>query len=680
MEKGMKSKGMVSMKNTLQQVEIPQVTRELLTDWSIHQKDFNNTTTDYPRDKTISQLFEECAANNSENIAVYSDEKSITYQELNAKANQLANYLRKSGVGRNSLVALYLERSVELIISILAIVKAGGIYLPLGTDDPSNRTRVVLQDSNPTKILTSSDLYDNLCSAVCFDPEDKIIRVNIFFQEKIETDELNHVCLNSSHDPIYVMYTSGSSGKPKGCVIPHCGVIRLVKNMNYVQISATDHIAQIANAAFDAMTFEMWGALLNGASLHIIPQISLLSVSILADTLKRNNITILFITTALLNLVVKDKPDAFDDLKYLLFGGEKANAEIVNTLLKRKLRFNLKDLNVVHVYGPTECTTFAIAFPIEQTASIKQDVPIGKPISNTQAYVLDEKLQCMPPGEIGELYLGGDGLAFGYLNDPKQTTEKFIQNPLNSRKKLYKTGDLVYWLPDVGIVYVNRTDSQVKINGFRVEISEVEASIVKNRVVKQATVIAQEDSAGRKELIAYVCFYENKYLNFSQFHQYLKENIAYYMMPKKVIQVDHIPLTINGKTDKVRLAEMKGRNILEADIYDDPTNQIEKMVAEVWQELLGMGLINTNQNFFDLGAHSLMLGEACSLLNSQLNEMGLKPISILDILSYPTIQLLTKYASEREKSNITILKSPTERAAYQRKMLLARRPSHATKP
>ncbi len=643
-------------------------------DWSIQQQIFNSAPSHYPKDKTVAELFEECVNNNSNKIALFNNDESYTYHELNVKANQLANYLRKAGVGPNSLVALYLERSAALIISILAIVKAGGIYLPLSTEDPMNRIRTILQDSNPVKILSNTTLHKNLCE-IGF-AEDQIIRIDAFFQEKIEHQDQSQVCLNSPLDPIYVMYTSGSSGKPKGCVIPHRAVVSLVKNANYVNINSEDNIAQIANVAFDAMTFELWGALLNGASLHIIPQITLLSPVDFADSLKRNKITIMFITATLLNLVVKDSPDAFDNIKYLLFGGEKANPEIIKTLLKRKQRYHLKNLNLINAYGPTESTTFALTFLAENVTDLKVHVPIGRTISNTKAYVLNEKLEFIGPGEIGELYLGGDGLALGYLNDPKQTIAKYIQSPWNSEEKLYKTGDLVYWQHNVGVVYIDREDSQVKINGFRVELSEIEACMVKNRYVKQAVVVVQQDAEDRKELIAYVCFHPNNHLNLLQFHQYLKENIPYYMMPRKTIQIDYIPVTANGKADKSALVKMNGRNILETNSKNIPINQVEKIITEVWQQLLDT-VVNRTQNFFDLGAHSLMLGRACALLNMKLHAIGIKPISILNILNHPTVHSLAMHASEREEAKVDDLKNAIERAIRQRKALMSRKSLHA---
>jgi amino acid adenylation domain-containing protein len=645
----------------------------------IQKNAFNNAPADEIVNKTVSQIFEECVEHYGDRNAACFQSGSITYSELNAKANQLANYLRKCGIGRNSLVAIYLERSVELIISILAVVKAGGVYIPLNKDDPGHRIRIILQDINPVKIITSSELHTELfnANALPHNSEKNIIRINRFFVDKIEMDDRNPTYINVPEDPIYVMYTSGSTGKPKGCMIPHCGVVRLVKNAN-IQINSMDNVAQIANAAFDAMTFEVWGALLHGASLRIIPQIILLSPVDLAQALRQNEISVLLLTTSLLNLVVKNCPYAFDNVKYLLFGGEKANPEIVKQLLKRKLKNNLSHLNIINAYGPTEATTFATTFTINNIEDIQKNVPIGKPIPNTTAYVFDENLQFVPEGVIGELYIGGKGVGLGYLNNPKQTALKFIDNPWKPGEKIFKTGDLVFWLPDTGLVYINRMDTQIKINGFRVELGEIEASLVKNRAVKQAVVLVQDDRDDRKELVAYITFHQKEKVDFAKFHRCMKENIPYYMMPSKTILVDYIPLTSSGKTDKIALSKMGGKNILESNMYNIPTSKIEKVLIEVWQQLLGITPINVKQNLFDIGAHSLMLTEACALLNSKLNAYISRTINIMDILTYPTIQQLSHYINENRKSSTDDLESPVSRATHQRRLLQARNAFHAT--
>jgi amino acid adenylation domain-containing protein len=627
---------------------------------------------------TIPEIFENCVKSYGDRIAVRCDEQQLTYKELNEKANLLANYLKKLGVDQNTVVAVYLDRSIELIISILAIVKAGGAYLPIDIHEPVNRIKIILQDSNAVKILTNNAAYKTLYCAVTSSAVKNVIKVDTFFNEKINEEIDSPAYKNTSTDLFYIMYTSGSTGTPKGCMISHRSVISLVKNTNYIQINPTDIIAQIANTAFDAMTFELWGALLNGAALHIIPQATLLSTPDFANTLKDKGISILLVTTSMLNLVVKKCPEAFDNLKYLLFGGEKANPEIIKLILNRKVSHNLSQLTIINAYGPTENTTIATTFKVENEADIKENVPIGRPIKNTEAFILDENLNPVQTGVIGELYLGGDGLALGYLNDIKQTSIKFIDCPWNRSQKIYKTGDLAYWQAGVGMIFVERADEQVKINGFRIELTEIEAMMIKRRAVKQAAVNVEINSEGRKELVAYVCFHEQP-INYLEFYQYLKDNLPHYMLPKKIIHTDNILLTIKGKIDKKQLTQLKGKNILETVPKSVSANQVEEIIANVWQEKLGIPQINTIQNIFDLGANSLMLSETCILLNEKLESTGKKPINIVDILTYPTVQQLANYISSVDKNQFNVLKLPTERASFQRQRLMSRELAHAIK-
>jgi len=638
---------------------------------------FNHAPQTYHEDKIVSQLFEDTVQHFADRPAISFANDVISYAELNAKANQLANYLRKCGIGRNALVAIYLERSIEFIVSILAVIKAGGCFLPLSTEDPNNRIRRILQDSSSAKIITTADLHQTIVCALSPHSEKNTLIINRFFDENIERDNSNPPNENTPADPLYVMYTSGSTGNPKGCMVSHHSVTRLAKETNYIQIDETDRIAQVSNAAFDVLNFEMWGALLNGACLHIIPQITLLSPVSFARALKQNDISILSLTPSLLNLIVKSCPTAFDHLKYLLFAGEKANPEIIKILLARKLKNNLP-LVLINAYGPTECTTFATTYVVQDMSDIEKNVPIGMPITDTTAYVFDENMQFVPAGVLGELHLGGKGVALGYLNDAKKTAQKFISNPLKPEETIYKTGDLVYWQPDVGIVYVGREDEQVKINGFRVEPSEIEAMIVKKREVKQAAVITHVNKEGRKSLIAYVCFNQKAKVDFANFHQYLKDNIPHYMMPSKTICVDSLPLTLTGKIDKVALQQSVGKNILESNVHNIPSNQIEKILSDVWQQLLSITSIMASQNFFDLGAHSLMLNEACTLINSKLINAGIsKEISIMDILTYPSIKQLADFIIDREKNKESVFSASIERGLHKRRMVIARKSLYA---
>lgn len=643
---------------------------------------FHNSHTNDLRNATVIQVFEQQVASYGNQTAICCHDQHITYNELNAKANVLANYLRECGVQRNTIVALYLERSIEFIIAMLAVIKAGGAYLPIDVDGQINRNKKILEESNPVKILTSKTTQGILKKEKKQGIKSKLLEVTSFFQENSKGNRLNPLHVNSKEDMIYVMYTSGSTGIPKGCMIPHRGVVRLVKNTNYIQVKSTDCVAQMANAAFDGMVFEVWNALLNGASLYIIPPLVLLSLPDLAVTLKSKKISMAFITPALLNLLVKSYPDVFDNFNYLMFGGEKANVEIIKTLVERRKKYHLSNLKLVNGYGPTECTACAVAFIVEDVNDLTQGVPIGNAISHTTTYILDEHLKPVVPGQVGELYLGGCGLALGYLNDPMKTAEKFIPAPWDKKEILYKTGDLVYWQPKTGIMFVNRLDEQVKIRGFRVEVMEVEACILKNDVINQAIVKVEKDVEDINYLVAYVSFHPAKKFNHFSFYQFLKQNLPDYMLPKKIIQVDKIPITANGKIDRKQLCEKHGKNIsyaiLNATSANDndggPSNPIEQVIVLILEKMLGISGISTMINIFDLGVHSLMIADLCVKLNSILEDT--QRINIIDLFTYPTIRSLAQYINKK-KVPLVELDVQDNRANLQRKILMVRKGHHA---
>ncbi|MCD6039679.1 MAG: amino acid adenylation domain protein [Gammaproteobacteria bacterium] len=628
---------------------------------------------------TIAQLFEQQVEKQGSQIAITNlDNLSLTYEELNAKANKLAHYLRERGVERNTLVALYMERSIEFVIGMLAIIKAGGAYLPIDINACINRNKKILRDGKPIVILTKDETHAALKEEENF-IQDRLLEVTSFFQAPKGENSLNLPCINRENDLSYVIYTSGSTGEPKGCMIPHRGVIRLVKNTNYIQINPTDRFAQMANCAFDAMTFEVWGALLNGASLCVIPHLVILSPVELAAAFQAQKISIAFITTALLNLCVRNYPAVFDGMTHLLFGGEKANPEVIENLLKRRAEYHLSNLKITHVYGPTECTTFALSFALQDRSDLEdENVPIGEPISHTTAYILDENLQLTMPGQVGELYLGGVGVALGYLNNPDLTAAKFIKAPVAEDKFLYKTGDLVFWKSGVGIIFVGRQDEQVKIRGIRVELTEIEACILKYEAVNQVIVKMQHDEQLGNYLVAYVEFFSKITVDYFSFHDFIKQNLPHYMLPQKIIQIENMPITPNGKTDKKKLSENQGKDISYGVLYKNQVNdhenpstdQIEKIIANILENKLNIHITNRNCNIFDLGATSLMVADLCSKLNSKLGNI--KKISILDIFTYPVIHTLAKYISLAQ-NNSTALNEKINLANHQRSVIAKRK-------
>ena len=471
---------------------------QILVEW-------NNTKTDYPKDKCIHQLFEEQVEKNPDAVAVVFEQQKLTYSQLNSKANQLAHYLQKLGVVPETLVGICVERSLEMVVGLLAILKAGGAYVPLDPNYPTSRLNYMVEDAQLSIILTQEKwqhhLSETIGTVICLDTDSEIIN-----QQSQQMPE-NQVTANQL---AYVIYTSGSTGQPKGVTIPHQGVVRLFSNTNYVQLDPTDRVAQVSNTSFDAATFEIWGALLHGAVAVVITKSVLLSPQEFVNYIKQEKITTLFLTTALFNQLAYSVPEAFSTLKHLLFGGEAVDPKSVKQVLEKGAPERL-----LHVYGPTENTTFSSWYKVTKVAEGATNLPIGKPISNTQIYILDSQLQPVPIGVAGELHIGGDGLATGYHKRPELTASKFIPNPFDKSKvnpplegsqksKLYKTGDLVRYLADGNIEFLGRIDHQVKIRGYRIETGEIEAVLNSYPKVKETVVVAREDNPGDKRLVAYI--------------------------------------------------------------------------------------------------------------------------------------------------------------------------------
>jgi amino acid adenylation domain-containing protein len=459
---------------------------QLLTEW-------NQTHTHYPADRCIHELFEEQAELTPTATAIVFGEETLTYSTLNACANQLAHYLQKRGVKTGERVGLFLKRSPLTIIGMLGILKAGAAYVPLDPDYPPERLEYMLKDARLSRLLTQQSLAANLpapCTKICLEADWAEI-------DRENTHNLRHQATPNSQ--AYVIYTSGSTGIPKGVVVPHCAVNRLVRNTNYIQFNGNDCIAQVSNISFDAATFEIWGALLNGAQLVGISKDVLLSPLAFSTQLYEQNISVLFLTTALFNHLASYRPDAFSRLRYLLFGGEAVDPRWVREIL----RYPPEQL--LHVYGPTENTTFTSWYLVKDVPEAATTIPIGRPISNTQIYLLDQNRQPVPIGVPGELYIGGEGLAQGYLHQDQITQEKFIQNILGPQSGiLFKTGDLGRYLPDGHIEFLGRVDRQVKIRGFRIEPGEIETILNQYPVVKTSVVTVQEGEEAEKSLVAYV--------------------------------------------------------------------------------------------------------------------------------------------------------------------------------
>nr|WP_255527398.1 amino acid adenylation domain-containing protein [Microcystis sp. LEGE 00066] len=621
---------------------------QLLSSW-------NETHTDYPSDKCIHQLFEEQVERTPDAVAVVYSEQQLTYNELNNRANQLAHYLQKLGVKPEELVGICLERSLDMIVGLLGILKAGGAYVPIDPDYPQERISFMLQDTQVKIILTCESLQTFLPNhqaiVICLDKD---------WQQINQASQENLNSAVSADNLAYVIYTSGSTGIPKGVIVTHQAVNRLVLNTNYIQFTPDDRVVQASNIAFDAATFEIWGALLNGAKIIIIAKSVLLSPQELALSLKENQISVLFLTTALFNQLANLVPQAFSNLRCLLFGGEAVEPKWVQEVLEKGAPQRL-----LHVYGPTENTTFSSWYLVENVASTVTTIPIGKAIANTQIYLLDKNLQPVPIGVVGELHIAGAGLAKGYLNRPELTQEKFISNPfekdevipptpLNKRgnepSKLYKTGDLARYLPDGNIEYVGRIDNQVKIRGFRIELGEIEAVLSQNQAVQSSCVIVREDNPGEKQLVAYIVPKLGVKLTSGDLRQFLSDKLPGYMVPGAFVLLEFFPLTANGKID--RRALKAPSNTSDSDRFIEARNQLELNLVQIWSKVLKIDKISVQDNFFDLGGHSLL----APYLITQIKEQLGKEIAVTTIFQNPTIeQLATIIQTEADSSNQSCL-------------------------
>ncbi|WP_432408908.1 amino acid adenylation domain-containing protein [Wukongibacter sp. M2B1] len=603
--------------------------------------DFNDTKREYPRDKTIHELFEEQVEKSPDNIALIFEDKEVTYRELNERSNQLARVLRKRGVGPETIVGIMVERSIEMIVGILGILKAGGAYLPIDPEYPEERIMFMLEDGRVNMVLTQDFLVDNQ-KYNC-----KIINLNdrMLYQGERQNFEV----VNNPNNLAYVMYTSGSTGKPKGVIVEHKNVVRLVKNTNYINFMQGDCILQTGALTFDASTFEIWGTLLNGLSLYMVNKSIILDANKLANVLNEYKITTIWLTSSLFNQLSKGNPEMFSPVKNLLVGGDVLSLQHIN-----EVRNRCSKLNIINGYGPTENTTFSICFRIDKEYS--ENIPIGKPISNSSAYILDNHNNIQPIGVAGELCVGGDGVARGYLNREELTSEKFVENPFVPGERMYRTGDLARWLPDGNIEFLGRIDHQVKIRGFRIEPGEIEAQLLKHGSVKEAVVIDRKGKDNDKYLCAYIVSEEE--ISVSDLRKHLSKELPEYMVPSYFVQLEKIPLTPNGKIDRRSLPLPEG-NISTGVEYEAPSSITEEKLVEIWKEILGIEKIGINDNFFSLGGHSLRAAAMVSKIHKEMNV----EVPLREVFRLATVKSLAKYIKEA-KSSIYIGIQPVEKKEY----------------
>ncbi len=672
--------------------------------------EFNQRQTFYPRDKTIHRLFVEQAARIPHHTAVVDPAhgfiSSVSYRELNEQSNRLSRLLKNMGAQPDTIVGLMIERSLDMIVSIFGILKAGGAYLPIEPGLPAERIKYMLSDSGAEILITDRGLFVSRKPGIGIPtletspadresndrndiPRGPVLNFgNLHFEFVMDCGftapgldsqgmgEPHSTSSEAGEKPpapsaslAYIIYTSGTTGRPKGNLTTHYNVTRVVKETNYISLKEDDRILQLSNYAFDGSVFDIYGALLNGSTLILVGQEQLLSLEKLSRLIQKEKVSLFFITTALFNTLIDFNLACLKNVRKMLFGGERASVQHVRKALEHLGRGKL-----INVYGPTETTVYASYYPVEQIAAGASNVPIGTPISNTTIYVLDEDLHPRPLGIGGEIYIGGDGLARGYLNQPELSAQKFINLSEHGRgparytdlpihsptaklqvpscTHLYKTGDLGRWFFDGNLEFLGRIDHQVKIRGFRVELAEVESQLLKHENIKEAVVLDRETKTGEKYLCAYIVPGAAGQIDTAGLRAYLSRSLPEYMIPSYFVQLETIPLTANGKVAGRLLPEPK----LElATARTGPRDRVEQELAVIWAQVLGIekGTFGIDDNFFELGGHSLKATILVSKIHREFNVN----LPLAEVFAAPDIRRMAALVKNAARDRFTPLEA-----------------------
>jgi amino acid adenylation domain-containing protein len=594
---------------------------DILTDEERRQVlvDFNGTRRPYERDASIPDLFAEQVRQRPEQAAIVHGPTTLTYRELDGRVAALAAVLRQEGVRRGDRVALMLGKVPEMVVATLAILRVGGTYVPIDPDYPWERQEFLLADSGARRLVTTS-AYDW--------PETAEIRVVDVATPPAGVESGTADVKLSAEDGAYIMYTSGTTGRPKGVLVNHRAVVRLVRNTNYVDLSPRTRILQTGAIVFDATTFELWGALLNGGTLILVPDHTILDATTLRREISAHEVTTMWLTAPLFHQLVEQDASIFAaPLRHLLVGGDVLSVRHINKALDA-----CPELHIINGYGPTENTTFSTTHLIDRRYTDR--IPIGRPIANSTVYVLDVDGRPQPVGVPGELYVGGDGVSDGYLNRPDLNARAFVPDPFVPGGRLYRTGDTVCWLPDGTIEFRGRADNQVKIRGFRVEPGEVEKHLLALPQVREAAVLVRQRAGGIEK---YLCAYltADVPLTPRELRAALRRDLPAYMIPSSFVQLAALPLNRNGKVDRAALASRDDTApAAEVDADAGPRDGVERKLAAAWQATLGRDRIGVTENLFDLGVTSLTAAVLATKIHE---EFGVR-IPAAQILAHPTIE------------------------------------------
>ncbi|WP_218776813.1 non-ribosomal peptide synthetase, partial [Nostoc sp. T09] len=615
-------------------------TLPLLTASEQHQllRQWNDTQVDYPQDQCIHLLFEQQVERTPDAVAVLFHNQQLTYRELNQRANQLAHYLQSLGVGPELLVGICVERSLEMVVGMLAVLKAGGAYVPLDPAYPQERLAFMMSDAQLQVLLTQQQLLtvlpEHQATAICLDTDWGEIS-HYPQSQPVSSVQVNNLA--------YIIYTSGSTGKPKGVLVTHKGLCSLaLAQIKKFDVQPSSRILQFASFSFDASIADVLMALCTGARLCLAKKEVLLPGADLMQTINEYQISHVALPPSAL-AAMPNQP--LPSLRVIIVAGEACATELAAQWSSRVRFFN--------AYGPTESTVCAT---MAEYTDASQKLTLGRPIANSQIYILDAHLQPVPIGVAGEVHIGGIGLARGYLNRPELTREKFIPHPFGSEagSRLYKTGDLARYLPDGNIEFLGRIDHQVKIRGFRIELGEIEAAIAQHPLVQQAVLIVREDIPGNKRLVAYIVAKSQPAPTTSEWRSFLKQSLPEYMIPNAYVVIETVPLTPNGKVDRRALRAPETASVNLATNYVAPRTTTQQAIAAIWSQVLGVEKIGINDNFFELGGHSLLATQAISRIRQTLTV----EIALQSLFAQPTIAQLAQFIEQQAQNTQQLQQIP----------------------
>ncbi len=624
----------------------PISTLPLLTDAERHQVlvDWNSTRADFAEGCCLHELFEAQVERTPDAVAVVFENQWLTYGQVNARANQLAHYLKQRGVGPEKFVGICLERSLEMVIGVMGILKAGGAYVPMDPTYPKERVAFMIKDTQVSVLLIQerlkADLPEYDGDVVCLDSDWEVIAKH---------DQQNPLHDVTVEDLAYVIFTSGSTGKPKGAMNTHRGICnRLLWMQDAYQLAESDRVLHKTPISFDVSVWEIFWPLLNGASLVVARPGGHQDSAYLAELIVQQKITVLHFVPSMLEVFL-EQPGC-GSVRLVICSGEALSVDLQERFFARF------DAELHNLYGPTEASIDVTSWACERRSN-RRSIPIGRPIANTQIYILDPYMQPVPIGMPGDLYIGGDGLARGYLNRPELTAEKFVVNPFidHPKSRLYRTGDRAKYLADGNIEFLGRIDNQVKIRGHRIELGEIEATLIQHPAIRECVVVARaRDSLIEQSLIGYVVPKQQPAPSVAELRSYLKEKLPEYMIPPVFMQLDDLPLTPNGKIDRNALPPPDGERLQLDQGFVEPRTEIEELIAQVWREVLKLDKIGIHDNFFELGGHSLLATRVVAHLQSNFHV----DIALRKLFELPTVAGLAQHIDALRRSGVGTVIAP----------------------